>query len=209
MINPKIFIADDHPLMLEGNKIFLESKGYNVIGTAEDGNKAFNKIRALKPDIAILDMDMPVLTGLEVAKGIQSSEIASKVIILTMFKKVELIKEVGKTIEGYLLKDDTLDEIINCIKTVSEGNNYTSLKLRDSIFYSNESSNTAQFTPTEKKILSLIAKNLTSVKIAEQLFISSRTVEKHRSNIINKLKLESGHNALIIWLHQNPGMFDT
>ncbi|PKV49961.1 LuxR family two component transcriptional regulator [Aquimarina sp. MAR_2010_214] len=209
MINPKIFIADDHPLMLEGNKSFLMNKGYTVIGTAQDGNKAFNQIIQLQPDIAILDMDMPVLTGLEVAKAIKTKKLPVKTIILTLFKKVELIKEVGKTIDGYLLKEDALDEILNCLEIVINEGTYTSERLQDSIFYSDLPSSKIQFTPTEKKILTLISRNLTSVRIADQLFISSRTVEKHRSNIIKKIGLDSNRNSLILWLQQNPDILDT
>lgn len=209
MINPKIFIADDHPLILEGNKTFLLNNKYNVIGTANDGNKAYNQILKLNPDIAILDMDMPVITGLEVAKALKAKKLHTKIIILTLFKKTELIKEIGDSIEGYVLKEDALDEILICIKSISEGKTYISEKLSKNTFYPKTESITAKLTPTEKKILSLITQNLTSSEIAQNLFISSRTVEKHRSNIIQKLNLDSSQNSLIVWLHQNPGAIDT
>ncbi|GAA4277177.1 response regulator [Aquimarina mytili] len=209
MIKPKIFLADDHPLILEGNKVFLERNGFSVIGTAKNGNEAFNKISKLQPDIVILDMDMPIISGLEVAKALKAKKIGPKIIILTLFKKVELLKEIGNTIDGYILKEDALDEIINCIQIVTQGKTYASQKLQKGMFYNTMNTKTAKLTPTEKKILSLIDKNLTSAQIAERLFISGRTVEKHRSNIIHKLQLDSGHNALILWLQRNPDALDT
>ncbi|MDH7914148.1 response regulator transcription factor [Winogradskyella sp. SYSU M77433] len=206
-----IIIADDHPLLLNGTKEFLEKKWFKVIDTATDGNTAYNKIINHKPDIAILDFDMPKLNGLEVAQEIQRNQIQTKVIILTLHKQESLLNEVGKTIHGYITKDSALEELEQCLEIIKKGHTYIGKKLKSSIhFDSRTNTSIDQLTATEIKILKYLEKNLNSTQIAEELFISKRTVEKHRSNIIKKLEIDTtNQNALFVWLKQNPNIFNT
>lgn len=206
-----IILADDHPLILNGTKEFLEKNMFQVIDTATDGNTAYNKISKQLPDIAILDYDMPILNGLEVAQEIQKNNLSVKVVILTLHKQESLLKEVGKTIDGYITKDSTMEELVQCINTLNSGGTYIGKKLKNTIqFDASRNTNIEKLSATELKILKNLNNNLSSSQIAEALFISKRTVEKHRSNIIKKLEIDATQqNALFIWLKQHPNIFNT
>ncbi|WP_159021300.1 response regulator transcription factor [Formosa sp. L2A11] len=206
-----ILLADDHPLLLNGTKEFLEKKWFKVIATATDGNSAYNKIIELKPDIAILDFDMPKLNGLEIAQQIKCKGLNTKVVILTLHKQESILKEVGKSIHGYVTKDSALEELESCLESLKNNTNYIGKKLQSSISVTGDSDPILEkMTPTELKILKYLDKNFSSPQIAEELFISKRTVEKHRSNIIKKLDIDtSSQNALFIWLKNHPNIFNT
>jgi len=201
MKSKSIIIADDHPLLLKGLSDFLIEKGYNFIGRAINGREAFNLINKLKPDIAILDIQMPYMSGIEIAKKCNSNNIKTKIVLITFHKEKELYEQAKDlNIFGYILKEFALEEIENCIQTVSEGNPYFSPKIKELLAKSTVDDDALSLlTPSEKKILKLIAKDKTNKEIASLLFISYRTVEKHRSNIITKLKLEQKTNSLLIW----------
>lgn len=203
-----VLIADDHPLLLKGNMQYLQSKGYNIVASASDGNDAYHQILKLEPQIAILDEKMPKLSGIEVAKAAKKSNVETKIIILTSFKEAAIAKEVGQSIEGYILKESALEEIDTCIHEVLKGNTYTSVLLNEQIYFDASNNQSIDFTPSELKILKYIARNLTSNQIADELFISKRTVEKHRSNIIKKIGLSGKPNALILWLQKHPALLE-
>lgn len=205
MSKETIIIADDHPLLLKGLSDFLLERGYNVIGMAGDGDEACKLIRKTNPDIAILDIQMPILNGLDIAKKCLHEGLKTKVVLITFHKEKELYYQAKEfNIFGYLLKDFALEEIENCIKTVTNGSPYFSPKILE-LHQSNklDHSGLNSLTPSEKKILKLIASDKTNKEIASLLFISHRTVEKHRSNIINKLNLEQKTNSLLIWAKEN------
>ena len=200
-----IITADDHPLLLKGLNDFLLEKGYNIIGSAHDGKEAYNLIAKEKPSIAILDIQMPHMSGIEIAKKCKENHITTKIVLITLHKEKELyIKAQELNIFGYVLKEFALEEIENCINTVTRGDKYFSPKIKellDGILFTDSSLNA--LTPSEKKILKLIANDKTNKEIASLLFISHRTVEKHRSNIISKLNLEPKTNSLLIWAKEN------
>ncbi|MBR9756538.1 MAG: response regulator transcription factor [Algicola sp.] len=208
-----IILADDHPLLLNGTKEFLEQKNYNIIETATDGNEAYNKVLKHQPDMVILDFDMPKLNGLEVALEIQRNNLATKVIVLTLHKQELILNEIGNTIYGYITKDCAMEELEQCLENIKDNQTYIGRKLKSNIHFdtkknTNNAPNIEQLTTAELKILKYLNKNLNSTQIAEELFISKRTVEKHRSNIIKKLNLDSSQqNALIVWLKQHPNIF--
>lgn len=208
-MNPTIIIADDHPILLTGTKAFLESKRFNVLATALDGNEAYNAIALHIPDIAILDFDMPKLNGLEIASECQKKEVATKIIILTLFKEEAILNEVGNSIQGYLLKEDALQEIEFCIQEVLAGRTCVSKHIEEGIHFSKETEVVKSLTVSELKILRYLAKNFSSSQIAEELFISKRTVEKHRSNIIKKLEIPPTQNGLLLWVQKHPELFNT
>ncbi|MGJ8550252.1 response regulator transcription factor [Winogradskyella wichelsiae] len=206
-----IILADDHPLLLSGTKEFLEKKKYEVIATATDGNTAYNKILELKPDIAILDFDMPKLNGIEVAQEIKRNNLHTKIIILTLHKQESILIEVGQCIQGYVTKDSAIQELEACLQSLKNNINYIGDKLKKSVhFNTNTDSKIKKLSPTEIKILKYLNKNLNSNQIADELFISRRTVEKHRSNIIKKLEIDTtNQNALFVWLKNHPNIFNT
>jgi len=204
-----VILADDHPLLLTGTKAFLESKGYNIIATALDGNDAYNEIVKHNPDIAVLDFDMPKLTGIEIASACLQNGLPTKIIILTLFKEEAILQEVGKSIQGYILKEDALQEIEECISQVIAGKTFISKNMEAGIHFSKDSGNLNNLTVAESKILRYLAKNFSSSQIADQLFISTRTVEKHRSNIIKKLEIPPTQNGLLLWVQKHPDLFNS
>lgn len=202
-----IVIADDHPLMLRGLTDFLTSKNFNIKGSAPDGNAAYNLIVKHKPDVAILDIRMPHKTGIEVAEACKKNNLKTKIILITFDKEEELFdkaKELG--IYGYILKDFAVEEIENCINHVIQNKPYFSKELITHLttnVISNKLECLDSLTKSELKILKLISENKTSQDISEELSISIKTVHKHRSNIVAKLKLDNKPTSLSIWATLN------
>ncbi|MFT5436495.1 MAG: DNA-binding NarL/FixJ family response regulator [Ulvibacter sp.] len=205
MNKDSIITADDHPLLLKGLNDFLLEKKYNLIGSGNNGKEAYKLITEKKPDIAILDIQMPFMSGLEIAKSSKTNGLDTKIVLITLHKERELYQKAQDlNIFGYILKEFALEEIENCIDTVSQGNHYFSPKIVEVLAdESPRDRSLRQLTPSEKKILKLIAEDKTNREIASLLFISYRTVEKHRSNIITKLKLKPKTNSLLIWAKEN------
>ena len=202
----KILIADDHPFTLQGTKSFIESCGYNVSDTASNGVSALNLIHLHLPDIAILDINMPGLDGLDIAKKVQESKLKTKIVLLTMHKEMTIFKKAAELgVYGYILKENAQTELENCLIEVSKGNKYKSNFLENDLIVDNKKDDNelAKLTLSERKIIELIAQQKTSKQIAELLFLSDKTVEGHRSNIIEKLGLPKEKNTLLIWAIQN------
>jgi DNA-binding NarL/FixJ family response regulator len=201
-----VLIADDHPFTLQGTKIFVESYGYKVIDTCSNGVAALNLIKLHHPDIAILDINMPGLDGLDVSLKVQESKLRTKIILLTMHKEMTIYKKaIEYGIYGYILKEHAQTELEKCLEEVSKGNRYVSSFLEDDLFqdHSNGDNQLSKLTLSERKIIGLIAEQKTSKQIAALLFLSEKTVEGHRSNIIEKLGLPKEKNILLKWVIRN------
>jgi DNA-binding NarL/FixJ family response regulator len=202
----KIVLADDHPIFRSGLKQLInDEENMEIAGEASDGKKAYELILVNKPDIAVLDMSMPEKTGLQILRDIRSEKLKTKVIFLTMFKEEDIFNEaMNLGVEGYVLKESAESDIIDCINQVVRNNYYISplisnlfLKRLNNIEeLSRQNPSIDNLTPTEKRILKLIAENKTSKEISEELFISHRTVENHRTNISNKLNLHGTHSLV-------------
>lgn len=204
----KLVIADDHPLLLKGLKDFLEENGYHITEMANDGQKAFDAIKKHIPPMAILDLEMPSMTGIEIAKACKEAKLDTKIILFTLHRELYIYQQAKElNISGYLLKEFATEELLHCIEQIQLGKEYFS----DKLFLKKQDKNLAQeggsLTPSEKKILRLIAEGMTTKDIADRLFVAERTVEKHRSNIINKLNLDKKHNSLLVWAQKNKGIF--
>lgn len=208
-----IFIADDHPVFRKGLiDIIKEEKSFELIGESSDGENAFETIMRSSPDIAILDINMPKLSGFEVVKLMKKNDVKTKIIFLTMHKEDEILnKALELEVTGYILKECAVDDIIECINYVNEGQTYISPAISNIILKHNKlksayKSSFEKLTPMEKKILYFIADGNTSQEIADKLFISIRTVENHRENICKKLELH-GVNSLIKFAFDHKHLF--
>lgn len=193
-----VYLADDHPIVLKGMTIFIESKNHKIVGTATDGIHCFNEISVLEPDIAFIDINMPGLNGMEVSEKLIRQKVLTKIILLSQEKEESYIKkckEIG--VKGYLLKEFALDEIEACMHAVANGELYFTKQLEKKSIKSTVNIDVSVLTPAEQKILSMIGDKKNTKVIAEELFVSIKTVEKHRSNIISKLKLPSDRSSLI------------
>lgn len=199
-----ILIADDHPIFLKGLKEVIESdKSLKVISVAHNGQGAVTAFQSDKRiDVVILDIDMPRMNGLEAAGAILKIRGDVPIIILTMHKdKALFLKALEIGIQGYLLKENAVVDVISAIYKVAEGNTYLSPELSIHLFKRNKPATENDrlldtLTQAEKKILNLVAEYKSSREIAELLFISEKTVFNHRMNICKKLNL-SGKNSLL------------
>jgi two-component system response regulator DegU len=201
-----IVIADDHPLLRLGLRQIIEQRGdLLVVGEAGNGERALELIEQTKPSLAILDIDMPKMDGLEVARSVSERKIPIEVIILTMYEGESYFKramDVG--VLGYVLKKNAMAEIGEAIDSVVQGKHYISPSLSEILLKSRKGLQKGtekklgitDLTPTERKVLKLVAENKTTKEISDILFVSERTVESHRSNICAKLDLH-GQNALL------------
>ncbi|HKQ73435.1 MAG TPA: response regulator transcription factor [Blastocatellia bacterium] len=202
----RIVIVDDHPIVRQGLRQMIESdRALKIVAEAGDGQTALEQIQCLQPDLAVLDIDMPRMDGFAVAREIIGRKLPVEIIFLTIHRDEELFQaalDLGA--KGYVLKDSAVTDIIAGIKAVASGRHYLSpalspylLKRRAQVDALNQRKpGINSLTPTERRILKLIAEEKTSKEIAEELFISPRTVETHRANITRKLDLR-GSLALI------------
>jgi DNA-binding NarL/FixJ family response regulator len=199
----QIIIADDHPVLRKGLRdIIEEDSSLKVIAEVEDGETAFEQIVKLQPQIAILDIKMPKMNGFEVVHKMRDSSLNVAVILLTMHNDAETLHAaLNMGIEGFVSKDSALTEIIASIKAVASGNPYISPSLSKYLVRRfNQASKLTQeypslkdLTPTEIKVLRLIAECMTSSHIGEALNMHPRTVDNHRTNISHKLGLHGTH----------------
>lgn len=202
----RILIADDHPFTLLGTKSFVESYNHKVIDICSNGIAALNLIKLHAPEVAILDINMPGLDGLDVASKVKENKLNTKIVLLTMHREMSIYKKACEYgIYGYILKEHAQNELEKCLNEVQKGNRYVSDFLQDDLIKNEtfENSILSKLTLSERKIIELVAQQKTSKKIAELLFLSEKTVEGHRSNIIEKLGLPKEKNALLKWAIQN------
>lgn len=207
--NPSILIADDHPLILKGLKDFLEEHKYDVVASAKNGKEALALITALKPDIAILDIQMPFFTGIEIAERCAKENLTSKIVLITLEKEEAVYKKaMDLNIYGYILKEFALDEIELCIDSIMKGKPYFSPELEEFIEIEPEPpKGIAKLTLQEKRILSCLADGKTAKEIADEMNISSRTVEKHKTNIRNRLNIDSKPTSLFAFAKAHLAYF--
>lgn len=202
----KIIMADDHPIVRQGLRKMIETdKSLNIVAEANNGEIALQMILEHQPTVAVLDIDMPVMDGFAVVRELQKRNLPIETIFLTMHSEEELFQAaMDLGVKGYVLKDGAVSDIVAAIKSVAEGRPFLSpamsallLKRRRRIEeLEREQPGLHLLTPTEKRILKMIAEDKTSKEIGEELFISHRTVETHRTNISRKLDLH-GSLALV------------
>ena len=204
-MNPiTILLADDHDVVRKGMKMLLEDEtDVKVIGEASDGLEAIEKVKILMPNVVILDLTMPRMTGIEAAKIISEQYPEVKILIFSMHNNREYIfSSVENGANGYLLKDTGKEELMRAIKVVSEGRKYfppeISEVIIDELLAKNASNQDnsgkpifQKITPKEKQILGMIVQGFNSREIADKLFLSIRTVDNHRANMMKKTKAKN------------------
>jgi DNA-binding NarL/FixJ family response regulator len=202
----RILVADDHPIFREGLVRAIErEKMFAVVGQAGDGMEALNLIRELHPDLAVLDISMPTMDGMEVARRVHQEALPTELIILTMYKDARYFNAaLDLGVRGYVVKDSVSAELLACLRAVAEGHYYISPAISDLLVAWERQAAALpaaappfeRLTPAERTVLRLVAENKTSREIARDLSVSVRTVENHRTHICHKLGIK-GHNALL------------
>ncbi|MEI9978884.1 MAG: response regulator transcription factor [Edaphobacter sp.] len=210
-----VLLADDHPLILDGLKLGLKKDSrIRVVAQASDGATALALIQELRPDVAVIDIDMPNLSGIEVVKEVTRLQLESKIVLLTLHNDEEIFHDAMELgAKGYLLKDSAVQEIIVAVRAVAEGRLFLSsavtahlLQDRSAKSASPEARMFESLTVTERRILKVLASGKTSKEIGEDLSMNYRTIENHRTNICRKLKID-GTSALLRFALQHKDKF--
>jgi DNA-binding NarL/FixJ family response regulator len=199
-----IILADDHPIVRKGlREVIEEDKRLRVVAEANNGREAVEAVEKFSPQVTILDIDMPVMNGFETAREIRARKLKTEIVFLTMHRDEDLFNEaIDLGAKGFVLKDSALLDIIECVKAVAASEHYASHALtkflinrsRRALGLTEQQPTVKDLTPTERRVLKLIAEDMKSKEIGEELFISPRTVEKHRQNICQKLNLQGSHS---------------
>lgn len=202
----RILIADDHPIFCKGLRQVIESESsFKVIAEARDGVAALEQIELLKPDAAILDIHMPEMGGFDLVRAIHQKGLPVKLIFLTMYKDEETFNAaMDLGVKGYIVKDNAIADVINCLRAVAAGQLYITASISQYLLNRSKRASLlaekkpglSSLTPTERRVLNLIAEYKTSKQIADELFIHSRTVDNHRTNICSKLDIHGSHALL-------------
>jgi len=202
----RILIVDDHPVFRAGLRQVIEMHAdLKVVGEAEDGRAALERIAETEPHVVVLDVDMPLMDGFEVVRFLRREKLEVEVVFLTMHKDEDIFNEaLNIGVCGYVVKDSAVTDIVASIRAASAHRSYISPVVSSYLLnrtqrsgkLAQEKPGISRLTPTERQILKLLTENKTSREIAAEMFISHRTVENHRANICQKLEI-SGNNALL------------
>ena len=197
----KVILVDDHQIIIDGLRSLLEEEpNVSVVGEGSNGKEAIKLVELLEPHVVMMDIDMPILNGIEATRLIKKNNDQIKVIILSMHNERSLIKTlINSGADGYLLKNCDKQELVNAINTVGSGKSYFSSDVTLSLLDKNSNSqsgftnqtNVADLTERETEILKLIAEGLSNKEIGDKLFISHRTVDTHRTNLMKKVKVNN------------------
>lgn len=206
----KIMIADDHSMIREGLKNLLELDGdIQVIAEAVDGEDCLEKLQLVKPDVLLLDINMPKKNGLEVLKSLKSKRSKLKVLVLTVHNEIEyLMKAVDIGVNGYVLKDSESAELKKAIFTVAEGETYIQPSLIPAlnakmIETNKDAEKIKSLTKRELDVLKLLAVGMFNKEVGKRLEISERTVKNHVSNIFKKLGVTDRTQAAVFAIRNN------
>lgn len=210
-----VVIADDHPIFRKGLTDALSTESaFRIVGEAGDGEAALALIRQHRPRIALLDIEMPLASGLVVTDTVRREGLPTEVIILTMYTDAGMFRRaLDLGARGYVLKDGAVSEIVACIHMIAAGRAFISPALSGDLLRRHEEAPMAQIaalaslTRTERRVLQLVVKGMTSVGISEELGNSPKTVENFRSRICRKLGLQ-GPQSLLRFALENKALLE-
>jgi two-component system response regulator NreC len=189
----RVFLADDHELVRQGLKALLEREGFHVVGEASNGQEALRLVPDARPDVAVLDISMPVLNGVDAARELQKSSRKTRSILLTRHDEDQYVTEALRAgVRGYVLKNQAANDLVHAIQRVCRGEIYLSPSISSTVveaFLSKTPLPTDPLTSRERQILQLIGEGKSSKEIAVLLGISIKTAESHRTRLMGKLDI--------------------
>jgi DNA-binding NarL/FixJ family response regulator len=189
----RILLADDHALIRQGLKALLEKQGFQVVGEASDGQEALRSVEKTQPDVAIIDISMPVLNGVETARELKKSSPKTKVILLTQHDEHQYVTESLRAgVRGYVLKNQAGDDLVHAIREVCRGSVYLSPSISRTVvdaYLSNAYVPADHLSGRERQVLQLVGEGNSTKDVALQLGISVKTAESHRARLMKKLDI--------------------
>ncbi|AIS52738.1 LuxR family two component transcriptional regulator [Thermoanaerobacter kivui] len=198
----KLLVADDHALIRKGLVQLIEmEKDIKVISQASNGEEAYKLTKELKPDLVLMDVNMPIINGIKAAKMLKEEKHQTKILFLTIYNDREYLVEALKLgVEGYILKDAEYDDLIKAIRIIYNGGVYIHPSLMEEIDNVDHENLKKELTAREIEILTLISKGYSNKEIAQKLFLSEKTVKNHVYNIFKKLDVKDRTKAAIYML---------
>ena len=189
----KILLADDHQIVRQGLKSLLEEKGFTVVGEASDGHEAVRLANEKHPDVAVLDLTMPLLNGVDAARQIRHDLPGTKVILLTMHTDEQYILDAIRAgVSGYVLKSEAATDLVKAIMDVNKGLTHLSSRVSRAVvkgYLDKTESPGDPLSPRERQVLQLVAEGKTTKEIATVLGVSVKTADSHRTRIMKKLDM--------------------
>ena len=196
----RVLIAEDHIMVRAGIRALLEKAGdINVLGEASNGQEAIDLTRELSPDVLIMDIMMPRMNGIQAAENLRDLKLSTHILLLSMYADEGFVHQALQYgVKGYVLKSSVSDELLWAVRAVASGKTYLSNPVSEIVVESvinpyagQDGDPLSNLSPREKEILQLIAEEYTSGEIAKMLFISEKTVEKHRAKLMEKLNIRN------------------
>jgi DNA-binding NarL/FixJ family response regulator len=197
----RVLIAEDHLMVRAGIRALLEKAGdIHVLGEASNGQEAIEMTETFKPDVLIMDIMMPRLNGIQAAENIREMKLSTHILLLSMYSDEGFVHQALQCgVKGYVLKSSVSDELLWAVRAVASGKTYLSSPISEIVVESTIHPHSAlqsgdplsNLSPREKEILQLIAEEYTSAEIGKMLFISEKTVEKHRTKLMEKLNVRN------------------
>jgi DNA-binding NarL/FixJ family response regulator len=189
----RILLADDHALIRQGLKTLLEGQGFQVVWEASDGQEALRLAEKAKPDVAILDISMPVLNGVDAARELKKSSPNTKILLLTQHDEDQYVTEALRAgAKGYVLKSQAVGDLVHAIREVCSGSVYLSPNISRAVvdaYLSKKYASTDPLSGRERQVLQLVGEGKSTKDIATQLGISVKTAESHRARLMKKLDI--------------------
>ena len=197
----RVLIAEDHLMVRAGIRALLEKAGdIHVMGEASNGQEAIEMCEVLKPDVLIMDIMMPRMNGIQAAENIREMKLPTQVLLLSMYSDEGFVHQALQCgVKGYVLKSSVSDELLWAVRAIASGETYLSSLISEIVVesaihpysVSQDGDPLSSLSPREKEILQLIAEEHTSAEIGKMLFISEKTVEKHRTKLMEKLNVRN------------------
>jgi DNA-binding NarL/FixJ family response regulator len=192
-VTTRVLLADDHELVRQGLKLLLEREGFHVVGEVSDGQMALQSVLKVCPDVAIFDIGMPILNGLDAARELRKTSPRTKTILLTRHDEEQYVTEALRAgVKGYVLKNQAATDLVYAVQQVSRGEIYLSPSISRTVaeaFLSKTGLPPDPLTSRERQVLQLIGEGRSSKEIATQLGISTKTAESHRTRLMQKLDI--------------------